>query len=214
MENGTDRMQRAAVAQPSRTNDLAVLGVEMEEAAWREGIDPTGPLGIFVKAMQRALTVMAEASDRQASGVVRAIENARAMTEAEVAKAQLTNQLAATALDKAKTAHAGFEVQRERLITKLVDTIVPQMVAAVGEAVVIRERQHNQKVQWRRAFSIAALGGGLLLGGVVWGSWTPSVSTVEGVIAAERIKRCQAAPIKDTRTSETYCPMSVLMAPL
>ena len=205
MENGTDRMQRAAVAQPSRTNDLAVLGVEMEEAAWREGIDPTGPLGIFVKAMQRALTVMAEASDRQASGVVRAIENARAMTEAEVAKAQLTNQLAATALDKAKTAHAGFEVQRERLITKLVDTIVPQMVAAVGEAVVIRERQHNQKVQWRRAFSIAALGGGLLLGGFVWGSWTPSVSTVEGVIAAERIKRCQAAPIKDTRTSETYC---------
>ena len=214
MENGTDRMQEAAVAQPSRTNDLAVLGVEMEEAAWREGIDPTGPLGIFVKAMQRALTVMAEASDRQASGVVRAIENARAMTEAEVAKAQLTNQLAATALDKAKTAHAGFEVQRERLITKLVDTIVPQMVAAVGEAVVIRERQHNQKVQWRRAFSIAALGGGLLLGGFVWGSWTPSVSTVEGVIAAERIKRCQAAPIKDTRTSETYCAMSVLMAPL
>ena len=213
MEN-KEGMQDIPIGQSFRTNNLAIVGVEMEEAAWREGIDPTGPLGIFVKAMQRALTVMAEASDRQASGVVRAIENARAMTEAEVAKAQLTNQLAATALDKAKTAHAGFEVQRERLITKLVDTIVPQMVAAVGEAVVIRERQHNQKVQWRRAFSIAALGGGLLLGGFVWGSWTPSVSTVEGVIAAERIKRCQAAPIKDTRTSETYCPMSVLMAPL
>ena len=156
---------------------------------------------------------MAEMSEQHRFTIVNVLQDARAVTEAEIEKARLANQLAGSAIEQARTAHAGFEVQREKLIAKLVDNVVPQMVKAVGEAIVIRERRHNQKVQWGRAFGIAALGGGLLLGGFIWGCWQPSDSTIAGSIALDRIKRCQAAPVHDASSKETYCPMSILLSP-
>ena len=95
----------------------------------------------------------------------------------------------------------------------MVDTIVPQMVKAVGAAIVIRERRYNQRVHWGRAAGIAAVAGGLLLGGYVWGGWRPDNTAIAGAVALERIRQCQAAPVRDERTHEAFCPMKALLAP-
>ena len=187
---------------------------EVVTAAREWGVRPDHLEGRFVTSLLNTLRSLGRLTQAAASDSTAMARSVRVVAETELEALRVSNRMAATVLDQAKVALAGSEVQHDKAITKFVDVISPKVVTAIREAVVIRERQHNQKVQWRRAFGIAALGGGLLLGGFVWGSWTPSVSTVEGAIAAERIKRCQAAPIKDTRTSETYCPMSVLMAPL
>ena len=192
---------------------LRAAAVEMEEAAWREGIDTDGPLGTFVRAMHRAIMTLAEIADRQAEGVVRTVHDARLLVEAEAAKARKTNELAFLAMEGTRSAHASFDVQKEMLVGKLVDTIVPQMVKAVGEAVVIRERRYNQRVHWGRAAGIAAAAGGLLLGGYVWGGWRPDNTAIAGAVALERIRQCQASPVRDDRTHEAYCPMKALLAP-
>ncbi len=192
---------------------LRAAAVEMEEAAWREGIDTDGPLGTFIQAMHRAIMTLAEIADRQADGVVKTVHDARRMVEAEAVKARKTNELAFLAMEGTRSAHASFDVQKEMLVGRMADTIVPQMVKAVGAAIVIRERRYNQRVHWGRAAGIAAVAGGLLLGGYVRGGWRPDNTAIAGAVALERIRQCQAAPVRDERTHEAFCPMKALLAP-
>ena len=192
---------------------LRAAAKEMEEAAWREGIDTNGPLGVFIRSMHRTILVMADIAERQASGVVSTVRDARLIVEAEALKARKASDLAFLAVEAAKAAHASFDVQKEAVFGKLIDAMVPQMVKAVGAAVVIRQRRYNQGVQWGRAAGIATVAGGLLLGGYAWGSWRPDNVTIAGAVALERIRQCEAAPVRDERTHETFCPMKVLLAP-
>lgn len=193
-------------------DDLRAAAKAMEEAAWREGIDPTGPLGVFVTAMRHAILIMAETGERHARGVIGSIQDARALTEGEVKKLRHTGEMASLALDQAKTAQAGSEVQRERVVGRFVESVVPQLVKAVGEAVVIRERDYNRRVQWGRAAGVGCLLLALVVGGNVWGS-LQTAQVAEGARALERIKQCQAAPVKDTRTGNAFCRLQDLLAP-
>lgn len=192
---------------------LRSAATEMEEAALREGIDTNGPLGVFVRAMHRTILVMADVAERQASGVVSTVRDARLMVEAEATKARKASDLAFLAVEAARTAHASFEVQKEEVFGTLVKAMVPQMVKAVGGAVVIRERRYNWTVHWGRAAGIATVAGSILLGGYVWGSWHPDNAALSGAVALDRIRQCEAAPVRDDRTHESYCPLKALLAP-
>jgi len=200
-------------AEVATAEHLRAAATEMEEAAWREGIDAAAPLGVFVRAMHRTILIMAEIAERQADGVVKTVRDAMHVAEAEAVKARKANELAYLAVEAARTAHASFEVQKDQVFGKLVSTIVPQLVKAVGEAVVIRERLYNARVQWGRAAGIAAAAGCLLLGGYVWGGRLPDNAAIAGAMALERIRQCQAAPVRDDRTHEAFCPMKALLAP-
>jgi len=192
---------------------LRATAKEMEEAAWREGIDPHGPLGVFVRAMRATILVMADVAERQANGVVNTVRDARAMVEAEAIKVRKVSDQAFLAVEAARTAHASFEVQKDEVFTKMVKAMVPQMVKAVGAAVVIRQRRYNWTVHWDRAAGIATVAAGLLLGGYVWGSWYPSNSAIAGTVALDRIRQCEASPVRDDRTHESFCSMKALLAP-
>ncbi len=94
-----------------------------------------------------------------------------------------------------------------------VETIAPQIVKVVGSAVVIRERRYNWTVHWGRAAGIATVAGGLLFGGYVWGSWHPDNAALAGAVALDRIRRCEASPVRDDRTHDAFCPLKALLAP-
>jgi len=98
-------------------------------------------------------------------------------------------------------------------VEKFVETIAPQIVKVVGSAVVIRERRYNWTVHWGRAAGIATVAGGLLLGGYVWGSWHPDNAALAGAVALDRIRRCEASPVRDDRTHDAFCPLKALLAP-
>lgn len=203
----------ASAPEVATGEQLRAAAKEMEEAAWREGIDTNGPLGVFIRSMHRTILVMADIAERQASGVVSTVRDARLMVEAEALKARKASDLAFLAVQAAETAHASFVVQKEEAFGKLIKSMVPEMVKAVGAAVVIRQRRYNQAVQWGRAAGIATVAGGLLLGGYAWGSWRPSNAAISGAVALERIRQCEAAPVRDDRTHEAFCPMKALLAP-
>ena len=198
---------------PGSAEEVRAAALAMEQAAWREGIDGTGPLGVWVTAMRAALVSLADVCDVQLKHAVKAVGDARAMTEGELKKLQEARGEAGRLLEQAKMAQVGFEVQKEKLIAGLVDSIVPQMVQAVGKAVVIRQVRFNQKVQWGRAAGIAAAALALVLGGFVWGNWRPDNSVAAGAQVLERIRQCQAAPIKEARTGEPFCALKSLLAP-
>ena len=193
--------------------ELRAAAEDMEEAAWREGIDPAGPLGVFVRAMRKALLVVADLAAGQAVGVGTTVRDARALTQGELEKLRTANQMSANVLEQARVALAGSEVQRERVIGRFVETVAPQVVEAIREAVVIRERRYNQRVHWGRAAGIAALAAGVLLGGYIWGSQGSGDAVAAGAVALDRIRQCQAAPVKDGRTGEAYCPLKGLLPP-
>ena len=198
---------------PGSAEKVRAAALAMEQAAWREGIDGTGPLGVWVTAMRAALVSLADVCDVQLKQTVEVVGDARAMTEGELKKLQEARGEAGRLLEQAKMAQVGFEVQKEKLIAGLVDSIVPQMVQAVGKAVVIRQVRFNQKVQWGRAAGISAAALALVLGGFVWGNWSPDNSVAAGGQVLERIRQCQAAPIKEARTGEPFCALKSLLAP-
>jgi len=202
----------APTSKPGNADELRAAALAMEQAAWREGIDGTGPLGVWVTAMRAALVSLADICDGQLNQAVETVRDAKATTEGELKKLQVARDEAGRLLEQARMAQVGFEVQKEKLIAGLVNTIVPQMVEAVGKAVVIRQVRFNQKVQWGRAAGIAAAALALVLGGFVWGTWAPDNSVAAGALALERIRQCQAAPIKEARTGETFCTLKSLLS--
>ena len=101
----------------------------------------------------------------------------------------------------------------ERVSGVFVEAVVPQIVERIGEAVVLRERRHNRRVQWGRAAGIAGVALAILAGGYVWGSQGSGGATAAGAVALDRIRQCQAAPVKDGRTGEAYCQLRDLLPP-
>ena len=188
--------------------------VQRTEVAAREwGVRPDHLEGRFVSALLGCLTWLGRIMQATVSDLKASSKETRAAVETELETLRTASKAALRVLQQAETALASSDVQRQMAVGKFVETIAPQMVKVVGEAVVIRERRYNQRVHWGRAAGIAAVAGGLLLGGYVWGSWHPDNTAIAGAIALDRIRQCQAAPVRDDRTHEAFCPMKALLAP-
>ena len=188
--------------------------VQRTEVAAREwGVRPDHLEGRFVSALLGCLTWLGRIMQATVSDLKASSKETRAAVETELETLRTASKAALRVLQQAETALASSDVQRQMAVGKFVETIAPQMVKVVGEAVVIRERRYNQRVHWGRAAGIATVAGSLLLGGYVWGSWRPDNTAIAGAIALDRIRQCQAAPVRDDRTHEAYCPMKALLAP-
>ena len=188
--------------------------VQRTEVAAREwGVRPDHLEGRFVSALLGCLTWLGRIMQATVSDLKASSKETRAAVETELETLRTASKAALRVLQQAETALASSDVQRQMAVGKFVETIAPQMVKVVGEAVVIRERRYNQRVHWGRAAGIAAAAGGLLLGGYVWGGWRPDNTAIAGAIALDRIRQCQAAPVRDDRTHEAFCPMKALLAP-
>ena len=93
------------------------------------------------------MVALADLVDRQAREVTGTVANAKGVTEAEIAKLRVANETARSVLGQAQAVLAGAELQRAALLDKYVASITPDLVAAIGKAVVIREQRYNVKVQ-------------------------------------------------------------------
>lgn len=192
---------------------LRAAAAGLVEAARKEAIEPDGPLGHWVQAQRAILDAQADLAEHIEQQVLGAVSDVRELAKVEVTRLREMVRLASLSNDRAITEAAALTVRKDQALTDIVKTMAPDMVKAVGGAVVIRERRYNWTVHWGRAAGIATLAGGLLLGGYVWGGWQPSNAAIAGAIASERIKQCEASPIRDERTHEAFCPLKALVAP-
>lgn len=189
---------------------LRAAAAGLAEAARKEGIEPDGPLGHWVKAQLVVVEALADLAEHFEQQVLGTVSQSHELAKVEVAKLREMTRLAKVAQDRANTEAAVLAVRKDGVFTEMVQTMVPQMVKAVGSAVVIRERRYNWTVHWGRAAGITAAAGSLVLGGYLWRG--PDTAAVTAAQVMERVKECQAAPILDTRTHESFCALKTLVA--
>ena len=183
--------------------DLRASAEDMEHAAWREGIDPTGPLGIWVSALRRALVDLADISEKQSQGVAAAIVATKDLVDAEIQQLREANKRAVQAMNEAKTALSRAKVEAETVTLKTIQDLAPKILKEIRDAVVIRERRYNRKVEWRRASLIGVAVLGLGLGGYSWRAWQ------DGGSASDALARCLQQPFQ-APNGDRYCSFSTL----
>ena len=183
--------------------DLRAAAEDMEQAAWREGIDPSGPLGVWVTALRRALVGMADISERSSQRVVATIAATQKVVDAEIAQLHEANRRAAQAINEATAARSRAEVEAEKLTLKTIQDLAPKILEEIRDAVVIRERRYNRKVEWRRAGLVAVAVLGMFLGGYSWRGWQ------DGGNASEALVRCLRQPYQ-APNGDRYCSFSTL----
>ncbi len=210
-EKAVGQSVETEAAKAARELEQVVQQTEVAARDW--GVRPDHLEGRFVSALLGCLTwlgriMQATVADLKASG-----QDARAAAVAELETLRNASKTALRVLQQAETALASSDVQRQMAVEKFVETIAPQIVKVVGSAVVIRERRYNWTVHWGRAAGIATFAGALLFGGYVWGSWHPDNAALAGAVALDRIRRCEASPVRDDRTHEAFCPLKALLAP-
>jgi len=210
-EKAVGQSPETEAAKAARELEQVVQQTEVAARDW--GVRPDHLEGRFVSALLGCLTwlgriMQATVADLKASG-----QDARTAAAAELETLRNASKTALRVLQQAETALASSDVQRQMAVEKFVETIAPQIVKVVGSAVVIRERRYNWTVHWGRAAGIATVAGGLLLGGYVWGSWHPDNAALAGAVALDRIRRCEASPVRDDRTHDAFCPLKALLAP-
>lgn len=196
---GSTGLTPAAVA----AEDLRASAEDMEHAAWREGIDPAGPLGIWVSALRRSLVNLADISEKQSQGVAATIAATQKLVDSEIQQLREANKRAMHAMNEATAALSRAKVEAETVTLKTIQDLAPKILKEIRDAVVIRERRYNRKVEWRRASLVAVAVLGLFLGGYSWRAWQ------DGDSAGDALVRCLKQPFA-APNGDRYCSFSTL----
>ena len=193
---------------------------EVKRVAADWGARPEHPEGVFISAMlatQAGFADMALAAandlrstmggiiERQREAVGGVVADARAMTEAEVARLHGARRLAETELERAGTALRTLEIKKKTLTTEMVQVIAPGLREELKQAIVIRERRWNRNVEWGRYAAVAAVALGVFLGGYGWRTWQDAKT-----MAA--VEQCDLHPISDAKGTH-YCFLEPLLSP-
>jgi hypothetical protein len=174
----------------------------LREAAQTWGVRPDHPEGVFVSTMISTQAGFAELALSLGEALDAVVREARATAEEELARQRVVTQQTRMALDRVSGAIVGLEegsrlaierieIEKNQAVAGFLDSIVPDMVRGVREALVIRERRYNHKAEWARAVGLGMLMLGLVLFGYGWGTWSDwgMARRVENIGAA--IDRCQ-----------------------
>jgi hypothetical protein len=206
---GRPTVREGGLRQPPRSPDFAELRARFAEqlasveAAAREwGVRPDYPEAIFISSMIGTQGGFADIALSVAEALDGVVREARATATEELARQRVVTEETRYALGEASAAVANMkngakvaiqqiEAEKTAAMTKLITSIVPEMVRGVREAVVIKERRYNHAVEWMRGLGIGALMLSLVLGGFVWGTWSDWGLTARIENIGSAIERCQ-----------------------
>lgn len=183
--------------------NLRAAAEDMEDSAWRMGIERDSPLGIWVVTMRRSLTQLADITEKLSGGVTNTIRNGKALIEAEVERLQTVRETATIQLHEATAALTKAQVEAEKLTLRTLNDLIPKIVDQIRDAVVIREKRYNRTMRWRQYALISAATVGLMVGGYSLRAW-------QDLDATSALARCAAATTTASDGSE-YCALKSLL---
>jgi hypothetical protein len=166
------------------------------------GVRPEYPEGVFISTMIGTQSGFADLALSLADELHAVVRQARATAVEELARQRVVTEETRYALGEAsaaitnlkigaKVAIQQIEAEKAAAMTKLIKSIVPEMVRGVRHALVIKERRYNHAVEWMRGLGIGALMLGLVLGGYVWGTWSDWGLTARVENIGSAIERCR-----------------------
>jgi len=160
-----------------------------------EGIEPGGPLGVWLEAQAEALDGLAAILEGQEERFEALLTDIRAASETELAKlatalaaAQVAVRQGDQAIKQARNAQITATVQQEAVTQRMIDETLPMFAERLKKALIIREIRWNRERAWKR-YALAGLTVlGIFGSGYALASWTG-----DGRLAA--FERCLAQPI-------------------
>ena len=144
---------------------LRAAALETREAAWKDGIDPDGPLGVWVRSQERALAAQALMLDEQETRVIDVVTTAKAAADGQVEVLKTTLGLAQEHNKRHEIMARQSETDREKLVNHTVDQLTEQVSAKLSGALVLRQRRYDRTHRWGSAAILAGAMLGLFLGG-------------------------------------------------
>ena len=123
---------------------LRAAALETREAAWKDGIDPDGSLGVWVRSQERALTAQALMLDEQEARVATVKET----VDGQVEVLKKTLALAQEHNKRQEIVARQSEVDKERLVNHTVDQLTEQVSAKLSGALVLRQRRCDPPHPW------------------------------------------------------------------
>ncbi len=169
---------------------VKVAMLRMRYLAEHEGIDPNSPLGHWVEAIQ-AMTISLASLLNQVSA------DAQATVRASEASVKATEQHTLTAIHL-------LRFKTDQLEAQLVETLAPAVAAAVGKAVVIRERRHNSRVRWSFVGGVAGVALMLVFAGWMGRGAADSRHDTEIRSLAVGMARCETHAVSDAQ-GQRWC---------
>jgi hypothetical protein len=175
---------------------------ELREAAWREGIEPEGPLGVFIRALETILGKLGDIVAGQDAQLTAMNDAATKVIEAEVEKLRSMGTLVDGQVRRAEAAIRHLEISTAELETKTVASLAGSVSEKLKTVLVIRERRHNRRVLWGTALFMMTLAAGLFGGGFGWRAYLDRQ-------AVEGLDKCLRAAVPDQNGRNWYCPLAI-----
>ena len=188
------------------SDNLRNAAIALREAAWREGVEPDGPLGIWVRSLERTLTAQSDLVDKQEAGILAVVNDAKGMVDSQVEALKKALALSDQHNKRAETALRHAEVDREKLVNHTVDELTGQVTAKLNGALVLRQQRYDRQQRLTTGGMMTAIVLGLFFGGYALHAylWRFETSSVE---------RCLRQTVNGT-DGTPYCPLSAVKSDL
>ena len=175
-----------------------------------EGIEPDGPLGVWLEAQAEALQGFAAVLDGQEARFEQVLARIEAANKAELDKltaavtlARESAQQGELALLQARNAQVLHVVEAQNVEQRMIKDTLPKFIQAMKGALIIRETRWNRRMESVR-FSLA----GLLLVGVFAGGFAASVRRDQDQVATANHCLATAFP----SNGHVYCQLDTVQA--
>ena len=188
------------------SNELRNSAIALREAAWREGVEPDGPLGVWVRSLERTLTAQSALAEKQEAGILGVVKDAKGVIDGQVEALKKALALAEQQNKRAETALRQSEVDREKLVNHTVDELTGQVTAKLNGALVLRQQRYDRQQRLGSAGLMTAIVLGLFFGGYALHAylWRFETGSVE---------RCLRQTVTGS-DGASYCPLSAVKSDL
>ena len=188
------------------SNELRNSAIALREAAWREGVEPDGPLGIWVRSMERTLTAQSDMADKQEAGLRAVVNDAKGLVDSQVDALKKALAMSDQHNKRAEIALRHAEVDREKLVNNTVNELTAQVSARLNGALVLRQQRYDRQQRLGTAGAMTAIVLGLFFGGYALHAylWRFETSSVE---------RC-LRQVMTGSDGVSYCPLSAVKSDL
>lgn len=188
------------------SNELRSAAIALREAAWREGVEPDGPLGIWVSSLERTLTAQSNLVDNQEAGILKVVQDAKGMVDGQVEALNKALAMADQHNKRAEVALRHAEVDREKLVNSTVNELTEQVSAKLNGALVLRQRRYDRQQRLTSGGLMTAIVLGLFFGGYALHAylWRFETGSVE---------RCLRESVKSADGTQ-YCPLAAVRSEL
>jgi len=181
---------------------------EMDAAVYTEGIDPSGPLGVWCRVQKDIVAALAAVAEEQSSGMVerlasfqQAMQAAIVLVEAEIALLKAGTEAARQVMLSVKAETTNAKEERLKAGDDMAIRLSDKIQECLESTMLVRERRWNL----RQNVTLAALGAGLLFGAFVGGQWVQGHSMGQAII-----DRCRTHLAVDPATKVAYCAMNTV----